>query len=82
MKFKKEVCLLSLALSLFVVSAFFYSYQAGNVNIGLAYPYQEYSLLMVVFGSVLTAAAFVSYSKRGKHIYTDTFDFSGEDEPN
>lgn len=84
MKFKREVCLLSLALSLFVVSAFFYSYQTGNMNLNVnwAYPYQGYSLLMVGFGSVFMAAAFVSYSKRGKNVYLDTLDFSGDDKPN
>ena len=70
---------MSLALSLFVVSAFFYSYQTGSVNLNV---YQGYSLLMVAFGSVFTAAAFVSYSKRGKNVYLDTFDFSGDDKPN
>ena len=76
---------MSLALSLFVVSAFFYSYQTGSVNLNVnwsAYPYQGYSLLMVAFGSVFTAAAFVSYSKRGKNVYLDTFDFSSDDKPN
>ena len=81
MKFKTEVCLLSVALLLFVVSAFFYSYQTGNVNLNLnlAFPYQGYSLLMVGFGSVFTVAAFVSYSKRGKSIFAEALDFSSED---
>ena len=72
-KFKTEVCLLSVALLLFVVSAFFYSYQAGsvNLNLNLAFPYQGYSLLMVCFGSVFTFAAFVSYSRRGNSIYAE-----------
>jgi len=85
LKFKTEVCLLSLALSLFVVSAFFYSYQTGSTNVMLnwgSYPYQGYSLALVAFGSVLTLVAFVSYSKRGKSIYIDTFDFSCEDKSN
>ena len=83
MKFKTEVCLLSLALSLFVISAFFYSYQIGssNLTVNWAYPYQGYSLALVAFGSVLTVAAFASYSRRGKNIYVETFDFSSEDEP-
>ena len=76
LKFKREVCLLSLALSLFVVSAFFYSYQTSSANLTVnwaSYPYQGYSLALVAFGSVLTLAAFVSYSKRGKNIYVETF---------
>jgi len=80
LKFKAEVILLSLALSLFVVSVFFYSYQTGNIN--WAFPYQGYGLLMVAFGSAFTVAAFVSYSRRGKNIYLETLDFSSEDKSN
>jgi len=72
LKFKTEVCLLSLALSLFVASVFFYSYQTSNVALTLAYPYQGFSLALVAFGSVLTLVAFVSYSRRGKSIYVET----------
>ena len=85
MKFKTEVCLLSLALVLFVVSAFFYSYQTGGSNFGLnwaSYPYQGYALAFVSFGLVLTVAASVSYSKRGKNLFNETFDFSSEDKSN
>ncbi|MGO8806166.1 MAG: hypothetical protein ACLQO7_06120 [Candidatus Bathyarchaeia archaeon] len=85
MKFKTEVLLLSLALSLFVVSAFFYSYQTGATSLTLnwgTYPYQGYSLALVAFGSVLTLVAFVSYSKRGKSVYIETPDFSCEDKSN
>jgi len=76
---------LSLALSLFVVSAFFYSYQTSSANLTVnwaSYPYQGYSLALVAFGSVLTLAAFVSYSKRGKIFMLKLFDFSNEDKPN
>jgi len=85
LKFKREVCFLSLALSLFVISAFFYSYQIGSTNLTVnwpSYPYQGFSIALVAFGSVLTLAAFVSYSKRGKNVYIETFEFSSEDEPN
>lgn len=85
MKFKTEVCLLSLALLLFAISAFFYSYQTGNTDSAIswgAYPYQGYSFLLVAFGSVLTVAACVSYSKRGKNIFSESFDFSSEDKSN
>jgi hypothetical protein len=78
-----EVCLLSLALLLFVVSALFYSYQTGNTTLTLgSYPYQGYSLALGVFGSLLTLVAFVSYSKRGKNVYVETIDFSSEDKSN
>ena len=83
MKFKTEVCLLSLAISLFVISAFFYSYQTGSANLTVnwAYPYQGYSLALAAFGSAFMVTAFISYSKRGKSIYVETFDFSSEDKP-
>jgi len=84
LKFKKEVCLLSLALSLFVASAFLYSYQTGNMNlsVNLTFPYQGYGLLMVALGSAFTAAAFISYSRHGKNVYAEPLDFSSEDKPN
>ena len=77
-KFKREIGLLSLALVLFVVSAFFYSYQTGGSNFNLywaSYPYQGYGLAFVSFGLVLTVTATVSYSKRGKNMFNETFDF-------
>jgi hypothetical protein len=85
MKFKTEVSLLSLALVLFMVSAFFYSYQTGSTNFSLnwaSYPYQGYALAFVSFGFVLTVVASVSYSKRGKNVFNETFDFSAEDKSN
>jgi hypothetical protein len=71
MNFKTEVCLLSLALTLFVVSAFFFSYQTGSSTFNLnwaAYPYRGYALALVSFGSILTLTASISYSKRSKNI--------------
>ena len=85
MKFKTEVCLLSLALVLFVVSAFFYSYQTGGSNFNVnwaSYPYQGYALAFVSFGSVLTVTASFSYSKRGKNMFTEDFDFLSEHKSN
>ena len=85
MKFKTEVCLLSLALVLFVIGAFFYSYQTGGSNFSLnwaSYPYQGYALALVSFGLVLTVIASVSYSKRGKNTLNEAFDFSSEDKSN
>ena len=85
MKFKTEVCLLSLAIVLFAISAFFYSYQTngGNFNLSWAsYPYQGYALAFVGFGSLLMVTASVSYSKRGKNMFNETFDFSSEDKSN
>ena len=85
MKFKTEVGLLSLAIVLFVISAFFYSYQTGGSNFNLnwaSYPYQGYALAFVSFGLVLTVTASVSYSKRGKNIFSEDFDFSAENKSN
>jgi hypothetical protein len=84
-KFKREIGLLSLALVLFVVSAFFYSYQTGGSNFNLnwaSYPYQGYALAFVSFGLVLTVTATVSYSKRGKNMFNEAFDFSAENKSN
>jgi len=64
LKFKAEMCLLLMALMLFVVSAFFYSWPA--VSFG-SYPYRGYALTFVGFGSALTLVASVSYSKRSKN---------------
>ena len=85
LKFKTEVCLLALAIILFIVSAFFYSYQTGGANLSLnwsSYPYRELALGFVSFGSVLMATATVSYSKRGNNVFNETFDFSAEDKSN
>jgi hypothetical protein len=57
-KFKAEISLLMVAIILFMVSAFFYSYQAA---------YRGYAISFVGFGSVLMVAASISYSKRGKN---------------
>jgi hypothetical protein len=57
-KFKTEVFMLLIAIALFVVSAFFNSYQAA---------YRGYAISFVGFGSVLMVAASISYSKRSKN---------------
>jgi hypothetical protein len=69
LEFKTEVCLLFLAITLFVVSAFFFSYQTVNVAFSLdSNPYRGYALAFVGFGSCLMVTASVSYSKRSKNI--------------
>ena len=72
-KFKAEMCLLSMAIALFVVSAFFYSYQAVSEGLtfsgGLgSHPYRIVALTFVGFGSALTLVASISYSKRSKNL--------------
>ena len=56
LKFKTEVSLLLLAITLFAVAMFFYSYQSGI------------ALVFVGFGSVSMVTASISYSKRSKNI--------------
>jgi len=72
LKFKAEVCLLLMAIALFVVSTFFYSYQAVSEELtfstGLGiYPYRLIALTFVGFGATLTLIASISYSKRSKN---------------
>jgi hypothetical protein len=65
------MCLLLMAIVLFAVSAFFYSYQTASESLSfsasLDYPYRVYAITFVGFGSVLMLAASVSYSKRSKN---------------
>lgn len=72
-KFKVEMCLLLVAIALFAVSAFFYSYQQVSEGVSLStalinYPYRAYGIMFVSFGSVLTVVASISYSKRSKNL--------------
>jgi hypothetical protein len=52
------------AIALFAVSMFFYSYQ----SLSLSYPYRGIALAFVGFGSVSMVTASISYSKRSKNI--------------
>jgi len=71
LKFKVEMGLLLMAIALFALSAFFYSYQTVSEGLTFSigssiYPYRVLALTFVGFGSVLTLTASVSYSKRSK----------------
>jgi len=71
-KFKAEMCLLVMAIVLFALSAFFYSYQAASEGLTFSlesssYPYRVHALTFVGFGSVLMLTASISYSKRSKN---------------
>jgi hypothetical protein len=72
MKFKTEVSLLLVAITLFAVAMFFYSYQTTSENasltFNLVYPYRGIAIAFVGFGSVSMVTASVSYSKRSKNI--------------
>jgi hypothetical protein len=62
-----------MAIALFALSAFFYSYEAVSEGLSFSaslasYPYRGYAITFVGFGSVLMLAASVSYSKRSKNL--------------
>jgi len=68
------MCLLLMAIALFAVSAFFYSYQLQPASESLtlslessSYPYRIQALTFVGFGSALMLTASISYSKRSKN---------------
>jgi hypothetical protein len=72
MKFKAEMCLLVVAIALFALSAFFYSYQPSSESLTFSvdassYPYRMQALTFVGFGSALMLTASISYSKRSKN---------------
>ncbi len=64
LNFKAEIFLLLTSIALFVASTSIYS--SGGVAFGL--PYKSYAFSFVGFGTVLMAAATISYSKRSKKI--------------
>jgi hypothetical protein len=71
------MCLLLMAIVLFAVSAFFYSYQAASEGVTFSaslgsYPYRGVALTFVGFGSALTLIASISYSKRSKNLGNDS----------
>jgi len=72
MKFKTEVSLLLIAITLFAVAMFFYSYHTlsenAALNFNLAYPYRGIAIAFVGVGSASMLTASVSYSKRSKNI--------------
>lgn len=73
MKFKAEVSLLVLAISLFVISMFFYSYpgaitETSSLSSTLVFPYQGVALTFVGIGSISMVAASLSYQKKTKNI--------------
>jgi hypothetical protein len=84
-KFKAEMCLLLMAIALFVVSAVFYSYPevSEGRTFSLAssnpYPYRVLALTFVGFGSVLMLTASISFSKRSKNVGHETLPSLAED---
>jgi len=66
LKFKTEIFLLSLAIILYFVSAFCYSYEVGSEGIPSAmnYPYKGYAIPLAVAASLLLVLAALLYLKR------------------
>ena len=76
-RFKVEMGLLLMAIALFALSAFFYSYQSSGESLthSLAtssYPYRIEALMFVGFGSALMLTASISYSKRSKNFVNNS----------
>jgi uncharacterized membrane protein YqgA involved in biofilm formation len=79
LKFKAEICLLLMAIVLFAVSAFLYSYTLQPIAESLAaadaslptYPYQSYAISFVGFGSLLMVTAALSFLRRSKTTCVD-----------
>jgi uncharacterized protein (UPF0333 family) len=73
LQFKKEVSLLVLALALFAVGTFFYTYQissgeANTMSQSLVYPYRGLAIAFVGIGSASMIVASISYSKKTKNL--------------
>ncbi|MCW4007011.1 MAG: hypothetical protein NWF04_10555 [Candidatus Bathyarchaeota archaeon] len=72
LKFKIEIALLLISIALFAVSTLCYSYatsaNAATFAFSNSHPYRVYAIPFVSFGSVLMAAATLSYSKRSKNM--------------
>jgi len=73
LQFKKEVSLLLIAISLFMVGTFLYTYQtaAGEAVIlptNINYPYRSLALVFVGVGFTSMLIASVSYSRKAKKL--------------
>ncbi|MGE5556535.1 MAG: hypothetical protein ACM3UY_09830 [Methanocella sp.] len=71
MQFKKEASLLVIAIALFAVATFLYTYQATSEGITLmsksiAYPYREIALAFVGIGFASMVVASISFTKKTK----------------
>lgn len=73
LQFKKEVGLLLLAISLFTVATFFYTYQASSAEAtslaeSIIYPYRSIGLAFVGIGFASMVAASISYQRKTKNM--------------
>jgi hypothetical protein len=67
LQFKKEVALLLLAISLFTIGTFFYTYQASLAE-GIIYPYRSLALAFVGIGFASMVVASISYQRKTKNV--------------
>jgi TRAP-type C4-dicarboxylate transport system permease small subunit len=73
LQFKKEVALLLLAISLFSIGTFFYTYQtssaqATSLSTSIIYPYRSLALAFVGIGFASMVVASISYTRKNKNI--------------
>jgi uncharacterized protein (UPF0333 family) len=73
LQFKKEVSLLILALALFAVGTFFYTYQISSgettlMSQSLVYPFRGAAIALVGIGSASMVVASISYSRKTKNM--------------
>jgi hypothetical protein len=70
LQFKKEVALLLLAISLFTIGTFFYTYQAAEASLAasIIYPYRSLALAFVGIGFASMVVASISYQRKTKNV--------------
>lgn len=73
LQFKREVSLLVLAIALFAVGTFFYTYQVSSgeatfMSQSLVYPYRALAIAFVGIGSASMVVASISYSRKNKNV--------------
>jgi hypothetical protein len=73
LQFKKEAGLLLLAISLFTIATFFYTYQsttaeATTLAAGIVYPYRSLALAFVGIGFTSMVVASISYQRKTKNV--------------
>jgi TRAP-type C4-dicarboxylate transport system permease small subunit len=73
LQFKKEVGLLLIAISLFMVGTFLYTYQSATseatiLAASINYPYRSLALAFVGVGFTSMVVASISYSRKAKNL--------------
>lgn len=84
MKYKREVFILFLAITLLVVSAFFYSYstqdtlkaeaQVASMSLSASnYPYRGYGIASLATGAILMTTGAISFTRRSEKGFENLF---------